>query len=197
MDRVAPLPRDAVTENVAALDAMEQAMGFVPNSLLTLARVPGAVPALTTLAMTVLGNPVLPRDLTQMVAMIASAAGGCRYCQAHTGHVGERLGIPEEKLADVWLFETSEHFSDAERVALRLAFHSGQVPNAVTDDDVEACRAHFDDDQIAGIVATSALFGFLNRWNDTMATGLEAPALEFAERVLGDNGWDGAKHLPV
>lgn len=196
MSRIAPLERAELAEHEDALAVMEAVMGFVPNSLLTMGRVPGLLPAFQALAGAVLNNPLLPRDLTQLVAMAASAGAGCRYCQAHTGHVGERLGIPEDKLTDVWSFETSPAFSAAERAALRLAFHAGQVPNAVTDDDVAACREHFDDDQLAAIVATCALFGYLNRWNDTAATTLEDEPASFGQRLLSEGGWQIGKHAP-
>lgn len=34
-----------------------------------------------------------------------------------------------------------------------------------------------------------ALFGFLNRWNDTLATPLEAVPLQFARQNLGERDW--------
>jgi len=55
-------------------------------------------------------------------------------------------------------------------------------------------RKHFDENQIAGIVATISMFGFLNRWNDTMATELEDEPLEFASRVLAPGGWEIGRH---
>jgi hypothetical protein len=55
-------------------------------------------------------------------------------------------------------------------------------------------RRHFDDGQIVEIVATIALFGYLNRWNDTMATDVEGLPRRVAERVLGTAGWVPGKH---
>lgn len=169
-------------------------MGFVPNSMLTMARVPGLMEQFQALAGSIFTNGLIEPALVQMVAQVTSSAAGCRYCQAHTAHSAERLGVPEEKLADLWLFETSEHFSDAERAALRLAFHSGQVPNAASEEDFAACREHFDEAQITAIVATISLFGFLNRWNDTMGTQLEEKPKGFGERVLSANGWEPGHH---
>lgn len=85
-------------------------------------------------------------------------------------------------------------FDEAERAALGLAFRSGQHPNAVTDEDMEACRVHFTDEQITAIVAVCSLFGFLNRWNDTMATTLEDVPRDAADRVLAGQGWTIGKH---
>ncbi len=47
------------------------------------------------------------------------------------------------------------------------------VPNEASVADFNEVKEHFDEDQIVEIVATIALFGYLNRWNDTMATTLE------------------------
>ena len=49
-------------------------------------------------------------------------------------------------------------------------------------------------EQTLEIVATLALFGYLNRWNDTMATALEQRAVEVAERAIGPVGWQAGKH---
>lgn len=194
MARIDPLPRDALAEHEDRLALVEQSMGFIPNSMFTMGRVPGLVDAFTGLGAAVLFNELIPNDLKQMVGLMASAGGGCRYCQSHTGHSAERLGVPLEKLQEIWTFETSKHFSDAERVALRLAFHAGQVPNAATDEHFAQLKDHWTDDQATAIVAVIAMFGFLNRWNDTMATTLEDHPTDFGERALRAQGWEPGKH---
>lgn len=194
MARVEPLSRESLREHEPRLAGTESVMGFVPNSMLTMARVPGLLPAFSELAGTVFMNGLISPQLGQMVAMVSSVASGCRYCQAHTGHSGERLGISEEKLADIWTFETSPHFDEAERAALAIASHAGMAPNQVTDDMFDRARDHYTDDQLAAIVAMVSLFGWLNRWNDTMATTLEASPTEFGERVIASQGWQPAKH---
>jgi len=50
------------------------------------------------------------------------------------------------------------------------------------------------ENQIVEIVATIALFGFLNRWNDTMATPLEEEPIGVAEKFLAPHGWNVGKH---
>ena len=53
---------------------------------------------------------------------------------------------------------------------------------------------YWDDGQIVEILAVVALYGFLNRWNDSLATTLEEPSQTVTEEVLGPKGWDVGKH---
>lgn len=192
--RIAPLDRAELADREEGFRAVEAFMGFVPSSLYAMARVPGLLDAFTGLCATVFLSELLPHDLIQMIGSMASAGSGCRYCQAHTVAHAEHLGVAADKLGALWSFETSPLYSEAERTALRLALHSGQHPNAVTDADFEACRLHWSDEQITELVAVCAVFGFLNRWNDTMATTLEDVPRAAAERVLAPQGWDVGKH---
>lgn len=194
--RIAPPPASDLDAHAPIFEAYERILGFVPETSRTMARVPGLLDSYAALAVTVVGSGLISEELAQLVANVTSAASGCRYCQAHTIAHAEHLGASPERLADLWSFETSDLFDDGERAALRLAFHAGQHPNGVTDADVDACRAHFDDDQIAAILAVCSLFGFLNRWNDSLATELEPVPLAAADRHLASQGWNAGKHAP-
>jgi alkylhydroperoxidase family enzyme len=169
--------------------------GQPPNSMLTMAHVPGLVRAFSDLTAACIRNPgTVAAELKWLVAHMASRGAGCRYCTAHTLQNGGKIGLSAEKLDAVWSYETHPLFSEAERAAMSLALSAGQ--NSVTDADFAALRPHFDDRQIAEIVAVIALFGFLNRWNDTIGTTLEPAALEFAEqRHLESHGWNVGPHV--
>jgi hypothetical protein len=58
----------------------------------------------------------------------------------------------------------------------------------------DALGEHFTPRQITQIVAVISAFGFLNRWNDTVATTLEELPTTFAERELSPAGWQLGKH---
>ena len=62
------------------------------------------------------------------------------------------------------------------------------------DEHFERLRDHFSDDEIVEIVSVISLFGWLNRWNDTMATTLEPAASQFATENLGASGWEIGAH---
>ena len=193
MARIAPLPRAEVPELEDAFGPVEQRMGFLPNSLLTMARRPEILRAVSSLAQAARTGTV-SRELKELVALVSSTAAGCRYCQAHTASNATRVGAQADKIAHVWSYETSDLFSEEERAALRLAHHASLVPNQATDEDFEELRRYFDDGEIVEIVTVVALFGFLNRWNDTVATDLEPSPFAVASEVIAEAGWEPGKH---
>ena len=80
---------------------------------------------------------------------------------------------------------------------MRLARDAALVPNCSTPEHFEDLRSHFSDTQIVEIVAVISLFGWLNRWNDTLATELEDEPLHFGSKHLEDHGWEPGKHAPT
>ena len=112
--------------------------------------------------------------LKRLIGLVTSSAAGCTYCMGHTAFASERQGVDPERVAAVWNYEDSDRFTSAEKAALRVALHAGQTPNGVTDIMWAELADHFDEDAQLEIVSVIALFGFLNRWNSTLATELEA-----------------------
>ena len=55
-------------------------------------------------------------------------------------------------------------------------------------------RKHWDDGEVVEILGVVALFGYLNRWNDSMGTKLEEPAADDGVKYLQQNGWSRGKH---
>jgi uncharacterized peroxidase-related enzyme len=194
LPRIEPLPRESLPQYEDTFRAVESALGVLPNSTLTMARRPEIMEAFARLNSLVMAEGRVGGVLKQLVAAVVSAAAGCAYCQAHTSHVAEQRGADARKIAAVWEYESSPLFSDAERAALRVAHGAGLTPNAVTDQDMAELRTYFDDEQIVEIVAVIANFGFLNRWNDTMATQLERSPLRWAGDNLQQHGWQAGKH---
>lgn len=195
MTRISSAPPEQLAESQDLLAMAAAAMGFEANSLKVMARQPALLQGFMGLSAALLGpNARLDPVLRQMIAHISSAAAGCAYCQAHTAHGAEHRGADAAKLDALWSFETSDLFSPAEKAALDLALAAGSVPNQATDEQFETLRSHYSEDEIVEIVGVIALFGFLNRWNDTLATTLEDSPLAFAEAHLAPRGWSGDKH---
>ncbi len=194
MAHITPLDRSDLPEYEVIFELTEAAMGFVPRSMFTMGRNPALLQAFAQLAGTVIGPGQVDGGLKQLVAHVASTAAGCRYCQAHTASTAARNGVDAAKVEAVWSFDTDDRFSDAERAALRLARDAASVPNATTTQHFDDLAEHFTEDQIVELVAVISLFGWLNRWNDTMATDLEDEPLAFGAQHLASAGWEAGKH---
>ena len=194
MTLVTPKPRESLADMEPIFQAVEATMGFVPNSMLTMAHWPELLQSFGGFAGGIIDGGELDGGLKRLIAFVASNAAGCRYCQAHTSHSAEVNGISPEKIQAAFEFETSALFTDAEKAALRVALHAGMVPNAVEPAHMDSLREHFSDKQCVEVVAVISLFGFLNRWNDTMATTLEDKPLAFASETIAGAGWDVGKH---
>jgi len=142
----------------------------------------------------VLYEGTVPEETKMLVSLASSYAAGCLYCQSHMTNLSSIYKASDAKIAALWDFENSALFSPAERAAINLALKAGAVPNEASHTDFDELKKHYNDEQIVEIVAAIALFGYLNRWNDTMATALEPLAVEVAERAIGGVGWEVGKH---
>jgi len=186
MTRITPLPLDRVSAELReAVELQQTLLGLVPESLLTMAYRPRMAAIFAQLASETLNPGTLDRGLKQLVAYVSSSTTGCRYCQAHTAQSAcELAGVDLIKLQTAFEFETSPLYSPAEKAALRLARDASFVPNEVTDEHFAELRRWYSDEQIVEITGVIALFGWLNRWNETMATSLEDSPRRFVERNL-------------
>ncbi|MEM6627447.1 MAG: carboxymuconolactone decarboxylase family protein [Pseudomonadota bacterium] len=185
MTRLAPLDAKDLPEEIRPmLDGAQDLMGFQPNDALVMARNPALVKGVFAMVSAVYSpNGKVDAGLKRLIGEAASKAAGCVYCTAHAAHGASRAGVDDSKIADLWSYETSPLFSDAERAAIDYAICASQTPSAVTDEGFEALRVHYDDDEIIEITAVIAMFGFLNRWNSALATELEDSPLAFAKRL--------------
>jgi uncharacterized peroxidase-related enzyme len=195
MPLVKPLPPDSDEEVQDLAKFFNETLGFCPNSVLTMQRRPAIAKAFITLNMAVMENKGrVTSSLKRLIGYIASRAAGCRYCQAHTIRAAERYGAKEDQLQNIWDYRTYPAFSEAERAALEFALAASTIPNSVNDDIQTRMQTHWDEGEIVEILAVISLFGYLNRWNDSMATTLEEAAEESARQWLTNDGWERGKH---
>ena len=196
--RLMPLPPEHSPELQDQFEAMRKNLGFIPNSILIMQRRPKLARALAQMTAAVWdpGGKV-DRGFKRIIAHVASRAAGCQYCMARTAGGALHFGIEDKKLAAVWEYQTSPLYSAAERTTLDFVIAAASVPNTVTDDMFAELRKHWTEEQIVEIVGVISLFGFLNRWNDTLATPLEDEPVAIGEQFLALHGWSPGKHRAV
>jgi alkylhydroperoxidase family enzyme len=178
----------------------ESIMGFLPNSMLYMSKSPELLMSFLMLSKSVLKQKgkigilgkmslifkfivamikgerkqdTLGQDLRWFVAYAASYAAGCRYCKAHSSHSLSDYGISQEKFEQFFRYHESNLYSDRERSAIAIGLSAGSVPNSTNKTHFINLKKYFNDNEMIEIISIIALFGFLNRWNDTLGTPLE------------------------
>ncbi len=185
---------DLETKKLAAF--FNETLGFCPNSVLTMQHRPKISKAFINLNKAVMENKGrVTSALKRMIAWVSSNATGCKYCQAHAIRAAERYGAEQEQLENIWEYKTHPAFSDAERAALDFSLAASVVPNQVGESIKNELYKYWDEGEIVEMLGVISLFGYLNRWNDSMGTYLEKDAVETGEKYLKKHGWDEGKHV--
>jgi alkylhydroperoxidase family enzyme len=203
--RLPPLPLEQIDDsNRARIERLSGAAGVQHEHLLVMARIPGLLAGILDATAAVGGTPYddgtssVSRGLKYLVGAMVSRSAGCQYCWAHQGLFATEVGgVAPAKVAAIWEFEKNDLFSPAERAALRVAAAAGVTPSAVDDAMFVELRTYFSDDEVVEIVGVIAVFGFWNRWNETMASVLEDGPMRFGGQHLADSGWVPGKHAPA
>ena len=99
MAHLDPLPAESTPDLQEDFAIFERILGFVPNSLLTMQRMPAMVKGFGELTKAVM-DPQGSVDLgfMRLIAHFASRAAGCQYCEAHSLVAARIHGIDQEKL---------------------------------------------------------------------------------------------------
>ena len=192
---VLPLDPNVNQEAKEMAKFYQETLGFTPNSLFTMMHRPRIAHAFLELNQAVMENKGrVTSALKRLIGYMASMTSGCRYCEAHTIRAAVRYGSEEDKLQNIWEYKTYPAFTEAERVCFDFAIAAASIPNAVDDELADRMREHWDEGEIVEILGVVALFGYLNRWNDSMGTQLEDPAADDGTQYLGKKGWSRGKH---
>jgi len=114
----------------------------------------------------VVGQSTLPKATQELVSLRASQINGCGWCvDMHTKEAAA-AGETAVRLNLVAAWRESTVFSEAEQAALALAEEGTRLADAgrgVSDETWEQARKHYDDDQLAALVALVALINAANR----------------------------------
>jgi AhpD family alkylhydroperoxidase len=116
----------------------------------------------------VLDQSSLPRSTRELVSLRASQINGCGFCvDMHTKDAAAE-GESAVRLNLVAAWREATVFTDAERAALAFAEEGTRLADhhrGVSDETWAQVREHYDDDQVAALVALVALINAANRMN--------------------------------
>ena len=194
-----PLVNPKYSKNIKLkklIDFYNETLGFCPNSIKTMYLRPEIAYSFIELNKAVMNNKGnVTSELKRMIGFISSNVSGCNYCKAHTIRAAERYGASKKKIENIWEYKTSDLFTKKEKIALEFAYKSSITPNAVDDEIANQLRKYWKDGEIVEILGVISLFGFLNRWNDSMGTEIEKPAYESGKKLIPKKKWNPNKHI--
>lgn len=196
MPLVQPLSpeHDPKTKELALF--FKETLGFCPNSVLTMQIRPEIARSFIALNKAVMANHgKVTSALKRLIAYISSNVTGCRYCQAHAIRAAQRYGANNEQLNHVWEYKNHPAFNDAERAALDFSVAASMIPNNVNEEIQTNLKKYWNEGEIVEMLGVISLFGYLNRWNDSMGTSLENDAIDSGKTYLGETDWNVGKHL--
>ena len=129
--------------------------------------VPGAMAALHALSGAILETGLSDTTL-ELVHLRASQINGCSVCLQGHAKALRKAGESDEKIDTVAGWRDAPYFDDAERAALalteavtRLSDRTDPVPDDVYDE----AAAHYDEQQLAGLILSIASINVWNRVN--------------------------------
>ncbi|MER7110934.1 carboxymuconolactone decarboxylase family protein [Streptomyces sp. NPDC000229] len=110
--------------------------------------------------------------LVELVQIRASQLNGCAYClHMHTSDA-RKAGESEERLHMVQVWRDAAHFfAPEERAALALTEAVTRIADGVPDDVYRRAAEHFDDTELARLIA---LILTINTWNRIALTTAKA-----------------------
>ncbi|OJX80015.1 peroxidase-related enzyme [Magnetospirillum sp. 64-120] len=162
-----PVPKlaDLPADIRAAIEAVQEKAGFVPNIFLALAHRPDEFRAFFAYHDALMERQGgLSAADREMIVVATSAANQCQYCViAHGAILRIRAKNPliADQVAANW---RKADITDRQKAMLAYALKVSQSAWDVADDDFAILRGHgFSDDDIWDIGAISAFFGLSNR----------------------------------
>jgi AhpD family alkylhydroperoxidase len=116
----------------------------------------------------VLDQSSLPKATQELVSLRASQINGCGFCADMHTKDAAAAGETAVRLNLVAAWREATVFTEAERAALALTEEGTRLADAhhgVSDETWADARKHYDDDQLATLIALVALINAANRLN--------------------------------
>lgn len=147
--------------------------------LLNIFKVFGHTPELgttfTDTVMAILKDSALPWVTKELLILKATHRNDCQYCVVQHETLSKRLGIPEEKIADIGddRYKTSPHFTEGERALMDLTVQIGVDANRIPKALWDRLHAHFNEAQIVEAVFTITMYIAISKFGDALGVALE------------------------
>ena len=122
-------------------------------------------------------------ELALLIRLVVSNLKSCVYCTTHQVKALVQMGLTEEKIKNIHIFETHPAFSKEERVALAFAAALTLDSSNIADDICARFKATFSPKQRVEIALVAGAMAFFNGFNDGLRVPMEEGALDVAKAV--------------
>ena len=129
-------------------------------------------------------DSTLPHATQELVKLRASQINGCGFCTDMHTKDAVAAGETHERLHLVAAWREAKVFTEAERAALELTEEGTRIADGaggVSDEVWANAKKHYDDDQLAALIASIALINMYNRFNVI----IQQPAGDYQPGMFG------------
>jgi AhpD family alkylhydroperoxidase len=175
----------ASAETIEFYDKAEDRFEMLLNIFKVFGHTPELGTVFTDLVMAILKDGELDWVTKELIILKATHRNDCQYCVVQHETLSKRLGISEEKIADIGddRYKASPHFTDAEKALLDLTVQIGVDANRLSKDLWDRLHANFTEPQIVEAVFTITIYIAVSKFGDALGVELE-PVFSGIEPLL-------------
>lgn len=172
MSVVTPLETHEVSPEVADLyGRIEQAYGFVPNIVKTLAKCPELLQSFVPLWAQVYQSETIGKRYRAIAALGTAYSQDCAYCIEPMTQSARLAGLDETEITAV-ANGNYDSLDAPETLILNYAKALTIAPKSITADIQTQLKQHFSDAEFVALTVTVAMYNFTSR----VLQGLDIPA---------------------
>ena len=188
MEIVKPLNENDIDPSLLEkVQCFKGRFGVIPSSVKTLSYYPKIADAFTGLNKAVMEckGTVTP-EFKWLIGYVPRFASACLYCQTHTILGAERIGCTKKDWKKYGIMKNLQLFQAQKKLPWTSLSWRHLFLTRLRE---KKCliKNYWNDHDIVEIIGVTALFGFLNRWNDSMGSALEDLPIEKGEEHLKKN----------
>jgi AhpD family alkylhydroperoxidase len=165
----------ANAEALAFYDKAEARFEMLLNIFKVFGHTPDLGTVFTDMIMAILKDGELDWVTKELLILKATHRNECQYCVVQHETLSKRLGISEEKIADIGddRYKASPHFTDAEQALMDLTVQIGVDANRISKDLWDRLHSHFTEPQIVEAVFTITIYIAVSKFGDALGVELE------------------------
>lgn len=178
-------PEQADTRTKNFYDKAEERFEMLLNIFKVFGHTPELGEAFTQSVMAMLKDGELDWPTKELIILKATHRNECQYCVVQHETLSKRMGIDDGKIADIGgdKYQSSPHFSDAEKTLLDLTVQIGVDANDISPSLWDRLHEHFSEPQIVEAVYVITQYIAISKFGDALGVKLE-PAFSGIDTIL-------------